>query len=77
MKKFCSPKKKLAMQKSLYEAEVELPNISMSQNLNDYNKAMLAKDIIAFQQDGITDSEEFLRYAKERMRVQSQTSHLN
>ena len=49
--------KKLAMQKSLYEAEVELLNISMSQNLNEYNKAMLAKDIISFQQDGITDSE--------------------
>ena len=49
--------KNLAMQKSLYEAEVELLNSSMVKNTDDYNKAMLAKDIIAFQQDGITDSE--------------------
>lgn len=49
--------KNLAMQKSLYEAEVELLNSSMSKNTDDYNKAILAKDIIGFQQDGITDSE--------------------
>ena len=49
--------KNLAMQKSLYEAEVELLNLSMSKNTDDYNKAKLAKDIISFQQDGIIDSE--------------------
>ena len=49
--------KNLAMQKSLYEAEVELRNSSMSKNTDDYNKATLAKDIISFQQDGLTDSE--------------------
>ena len=49
--------KNLAMQKSLYKAEVELLNSSMSKNTDDYNKAKLAKDIISFQQDGIIDSE--------------------
>ena len=49
--------KNLAMQKSLYEAEVELLNSSMSKNTDDYYKAKLAKDIISFQQDGIIDSE--------------------
>jgi hypothetical protein len=48
--------KNLAMQKSLYEAEVELLNSSMSKNTDDYNKAKLAKDIFSFQQNGIIDS---------------------
>jgi len=48
--------KNLAMQKSLYEAEVELLNSSMSKNTDDYNKAKLAKDIFSFHQDGIIDS---------------------
>jgi hypothetical protein len=49
--------KNLAMQNSLYEAEVELLNSSMSKNTDDYNKAKLAKDIFSFYQNGIIDSE--------------------
>lgn len=36
--------KNLAMQESLYEAEVELLNSSMSKNTDDYNKATLVKE---------------------------------
>ncbi len=49
--------KNLAMQESLYEAEVELLNSSMSKNTDDYNKATLVKEIISFQQNGLIDSE--------------------
>ena len=45
--------KHLVLEQSLYQAEVELLNESMEQNTQEYHSALLIKDLISYQQNGI------------------------
>lgn len=44
--------KHLVLEQSLFQAEVDLLNQSMSQNTEEYYAALLAKDLISYQQSG-------------------------
>ena len=69
--------KHLALEQTLYQAEVDLLNQSMSQNTDEYYAALLAKDLISYQQSGQMLDDGLLVMCDQSTTCQQETVQIN
>jgi hypothetical protein len=69
--------KHLALEQTLYQAEVDFLNQSMSQNTDEYYAALLAKDLISYQQSGQMLDDGLLIMCEQSASCQQDTVQIN